>query len=490
MTSTAISDDLELLIHVDRSAEQSLQRQLIEQLSKAILKGQLAPGRRLPSTRVLARILGISRNVVVAAYDDLFADGFILRQPGSGTYVNSELPSLPRSARPALAETPRWLRPNSALTTGFPPTHAPEVVFRPGASDIAPLPLGIWRSIWKEVASHLPPAHCGQRGGDLELRIAIADYLGRSRGVACESGDVIITASATQAIDLIARAILIPGDRVGFEEPGYMLARQMLLARGSSIVPIPVDDDGLQVDTLPTGSSAPLLAYVTPSHQFPLGGRLPIARRIALLKWAEAHDSLIIEDDYDHEFRFDASPLPALASLDKHGRVVYLGTFSKILSPALRLGYLIAPSPLRQRLEQAALLPTDYAAWPIQRVLLACMKEGHLDRHIRRMRRLYAEKRTLLSNLLAPVSHLAQIHGLEAGLHVYLELHSELESTWIVQEAYKRGVIVAPLSPFYLEKPDRNGLLLGYGGLTLSEISQGATILAEVIASIASKVGL
>ncbi|HLJ34731.1 MAG TPA: PLP-dependent aminotransferase family protein, partial [Ktedonobacteraceae bacterium] len=373
---------------------------------------------------------------------------------------------------------------------GVSASHAPEVVFRPGASDIAPLPLGIWRSIWKEVASHLPPAHCGQRGGDLELRIAIADYLGRSRGVACESGDVIITASATQAIDLIARAILIPGDRVGFEEPGYMLARQMLLARGSSIVPIPVDDDGLQVDTLPTGSSAPLLAYVTPSHQFPLGGRLPIARRIALLKWAEAHDSLIIEDDYDHEFRFDASPLPALASLDKHGRVVYLGTFSKILSPALRLGYLIAPSPLRQRLEQAALLPTDYAAWPIQRVLLACMKEGHLDRHIRRMRRLYAEKRTLLSNLLAPVSHLAQIHGLEAGLHVYLELHSELESTWIVQEAYKRGVIVAPLSPFYLEKPDRNGLLLGYGGLTLSEISQGATILAEVIASIASKVGL
>ena len=365
MTSTAISDDLELLIHVDRSAEQSLQRQLIEQLSKAILKGQLAPGRRLPSTRVLASILGISRNVVVAAYDDLFADGFILRQPGSGTYVSSELPPLPRPVRPARAEIPRWLRPTLASTTDFALIHPPEVVFRPGASDIASLPLGIWRSIWKEVAAHLPPAHYGQRGGDLELRIAIANYLGRSRGVVCEPCDVIITASATQAIDLIARAIILPGDRVGFEEPGYMLARQMLLARGASIVPIPVDDDGLQVDTLPTGASAPLLTYVTPSHQFPLGGRLPIVRRKALLQWAEAYDSLIIEDDYDHEFRFDASPLPALASLDNHGRVVYLGTFSKILSPALRLGYLVAPLPLRQRLEQGVLLPTDYAAWPI-----------------------------------------------------------------------------------------------------------------------------
>lgn len=488
MTSTAISDDLELLIHVNRSAEQSLQRQLIEQLGKAILKGQLAPGRRLPSTRALASIFGISRNVVVAAYDELFADGYILRKPGSGTYVSSDLPSLPRPVRPPLAGIPRWLRPNAAPTTGSALSHARAVVFQLGASDISPLPLGIWRSIWKEVAAHLPPANCMQPGGDLELRVAIADYLGRSRRVACEPGDVIITASATQAIDLIARALLIPGDRVGFEEPGYVLARQILLAHGASIVPIPVDYDGLQVDALPVGSSAPLLAYVTPSHQFPLGGRLPIARRIALLEWGEAYDSLIIEDDYDSEFRFDASPLPALASLDSHGRVVYMGTFSKVLSPTLRLGYLVAPPPLRQRLEQVARLPTDYAAWPIQRALLACMREGHLERHIRRMRRLYGEKRALLSKLLAPINHLAQIRGLEAGLHAYLELHSGLDPKEIGQEAAKRGVIIPTLGPFYLGVPNRNGLLLGYGGLALNEISQGATILAEVIASVASKV--
>src|SRR5437763_7600149 len=194
MTSTAISDDLELLIHINRSAEQSLQRQLIEQLGNAILKGQLAPGKRLPSTRALASIFGISRNVVIVAYDELFADGYILRKPGSGTYVNSDLPSLPRPVLPPLTGIPRWLRPNSAPTTSPALFHPRAIIFQLGASDISPLPLGIWRSIWKEVAAHLPSAKYMQPGGDLELRVAIADYLGRSRRVACEPGDVITTA--------------------------------------------------------------------------------------------------------------------------------------------------------------------------------------------------------------------------------------------------------------------------------------------------------
>jgi GntR family transcriptional regulator / MocR family aminotransferase len=490
MALAVLFDDLELLIHLDRSAEQSLRDQLIEQLRQAILKGQLAPGRRLPSTRSLARLLGISRNVAIAAYDELFVDGYVLRRTGSGTCVNTSLPLTRRFVELAREEVPQR-QPHDDCTGSNSATCSitHPICFQLGASDISHLPLGIWRSIWKDVSSHLPP-HWLHPTGDPDLRLAIAEYLGRARGLQCEADQIIVTASATQAIDLIARAFLKAGDRVGFEEPGYQWARQMLLARGASLVPFPVDLAGVRTDLLPGGSLVPSMAYITPSHQFPLGGRLPIERRVRLIEWATAHNALLIEDDYDSEFRFDAAPLPTLASLDRHGRVLYLGTFSKVLSPTLRLGYLVMPPALYRRLRHAILLPTDSPSWPLQQALLVCMREGHLERHVRRMRQVYAKKRALLKDLLNPISHLAHIHGLEAGLHVYLELHSQLDSTKLVQEAAKRGVILSTLDPFYLDRPDRNGLLLGYGALTHAEIRRGTTILVESIAALAEQAGL
>jgi GntR family transcriptional regulator/MocR family aminotransferase len=209
------------------------------------------------------------------------------------------------------------------------------------------------------------------------------------------------------------------------------------------------------------------MVYVTPSHQFPLGSRLSIARRLALLEWAHTSDSLIIEDDYDSEFRYDAPPLPTLAGLDRAGRVAYLGTFSKVLTPTLRLGYLLAPPALREeieRLKQRAYLSNYAASWPVQRALAWLLAEGHLERHIRRMRRLYAQKRALMGKILAPLSHLAHLRGLEAGLHAYLALHADLDPQQIIAGARERKVIVTTLDAYYLGTPDRKGLLLGYGG--------------------------
>ncbi len=483
--SATLPDDLELLIHLDRGAGRSLQRQLLEQLRQAILHGQLAPGRRLPATRPFARSLGIARNVVVGVYDELAVEGYLTQQQGSGAYVASALPTLPQAPRPTPAGTPRWLRP---MDTPFAhvPLPGPEMIaFRLGVPTITPLPLSVWRSVWREVTERLPPPDYGPVAGDPDLRAALAAYLQRTRGVNCGPEDIILTTSAGQALDLLAQATLTPGARVGFEEPGYHFARQALLARGAALVPVPVDDDGLRVENLRAGPDAPLLVYVTPSHQFPLATRLPIARRIALLEWAQANDSLIIEDDYDSEFRFDAPPLPALAGLDQHGRVAYIGTFSKVLTPALRLGYLIAPAPLRSQIIQLKQVGDMYPSWPMQQALLALIREGHLERHIRRMRRLYAEKRALLSATLAPLTPLARLRGLEAGLHAYLELRPDLDARQIARLAYERGVAVMTLDPFYLGTPDRSGLLLGYGGLELPAIARGARILAEVISEAA-----
>jgi GntR family transcriptional regulator / MocR family aminotransferase len=299
----------------------------------------------------------------------------------------------------------------------------------------------------------------------------------------------VITTGAAQAFALIVRATAAPGEAVAFEEPGYPTARNILLGHGARVVPVPVDADGMQVERLPVGAAAPVLACVTPSHQYPLGGRLPIARRLALLEWARAHDSLIVEDDYDSEFRFDAPPLPALLSLDREGRVAYIGTFAKSLTPSLRIGYLVAPAPLCARVTALKALTDRHTSWPVQRAILALIAEGHLERHIRRARRRYAESRAILREALAPVTRApdgpARLIGLEAGLHACLELAPGLDAARIVAAAHARGVVVGGLDEYYYGPPDRQGLVLGYGGLAHPDLARGARILAKVIAQAA-----
>jgi len=471
---------LDFPVRVDRNAPASLQVQLTEQLRRAILDGRLAAGMRLPSTRTLSSEAGVSRNVVLAAYDELFAEGYVEGRHGSGTYVTGDLPALPRPSLPAPSGTPRWLR-QRPLPPAAEVEHPGAITFRLGRPFTTQLPADVWRRVWNDVSSQLPPSDYGAPAGDPELRAAIAGYLRRSRGVACGAEDVIVTAGAIQALDLIARATLAPGDAVGFEEPGYQLARQVLQARGANLIPVPVDEDGLQVEHLPSGENAPMFVYVTPSHQYPLGARMPVGRRVALIEWAQANDGLIVEDDYDSEFRFDAPPLPALAGIDETGSVAYIGTFSKVLSPALRVGYLVAPQPLRERVERFKRLTDFHTPWPLQRALAAFITQGHLERHIRRMRRHYGEKRAALRDTLAPVSDLAQLRGLDAGLHVFLELVPEIDPQEVERRARQEGVIVSTLENFFIGQPTQQGLLLGYGGLDLDHIVRGAEVLVRTI---------
>ncbi len=350
---------------------------------------------------------------------------------------------------------------------------------RPFTELIAP---DAWRRAWNEVAHEAPPASYGQPAGDPGLRTSISDYLGRSRGVACGVDDVVVTSGALQAIDLIARATLQAGDPVALEEPGYPSARRVLAARGARTVPIRVDEDGLRVEEIPAGPNAPLLVYTTPSHQYPIGARLSIARRLALLDWAEQCDGLIVEDDYDSEFRFDSPPLPALAGLDQAGRVVYVGTFSKTLSPALRVGYVVAPPRLRERIVRLKQLSDYHTPWPVQRALASFMESGDLERHIRRARRHYAEKRRIVTDEFQPVKHLARLRGLDAGLHVFVELDPSISSAEVVRIARAQGVGVEAVDEHYQGPVVLNGLLLGYGGLSIENLTIGTRRLVSIIA--------
>lgn len=361
------------------------------------------------------------------------------------------------------------------------PERPGQIDFRLGQPATNRIPADVWRRVWQTVASEPIPPGYGDPAGEPLLRDAIAAYVRRSRGVVCDASDVVVTSGATQALDLVARATLRPGEGVGFENPGYPVARAVLEASGARIVPVSVDDDGLRVDVLSAISPAPLLAYVTPSHQYPLGGRMPLARRMALLEWALEADSLIIEDDYDSEYRYDGPPLQALAGLDEAGRVAYIGTFSKLLSPALRVGYLVGPAPLLERVIRMKRLTDYHTAWPLQRALAAFIAEGHLERHVRRMRRHYADKRAALASGLGPVADRAALRGLEAGLHVFLELDPMLDAEVVRQRVLERGVVVSTLAGYSCAGLPPNGLLLGYGGLEIPAIVSGASILCECL---------
>jgi GntR family transcriptional regulator/MocR family aminotransferase len=472
---------MDLPLSIDRTSNTTLQMQLCEQLRGAILDGRLAAGTRLTSTRALAESLTVSRNVVVSAYDELYAEGYIEGQRGSGTFVTRDLPPLPKRTRPEPSGVPRWLRTPAPPDLDVLEDDPNLIVFRIGRPNTALISAETWRRAWNDVANQLPPSYYGAPGGDERLRQAIADYLGRSRGVACDAADVVVTSGALQAVDLVARATLRAGDPVAIEEPGYPSARRVFTARGAEIVPVPVDEDGLKVDELTEGNDAPLLVYTTPSHQYPLGARLSIRRRLALLSWAERCDALIVEDDYDSEYRYDSPPLPALAGLDQAGRVVYIGTFSKVLSPALRLGYVVAPPPLRERIVRLKRLSDYHTPWPVQRALATFIESGGLERHIRRARRHYAEKRRIVADAFRPVSEVATLRGLEAGIHVFLELHPTLDAQRVIERAHRAGVVVESITEHYLGTLQRNGLLLGYGGLTLDQAERGSAILAKAI---------
>ncbi|UBV43704.1 PLP-dependent aminotransferase family protein [Deinococcus taeanensis] len=477
------TEDLPFPVTLARSVPEPLHAQLARQVRAAVLAGRVPGGTALPGTRTLSRTLGVTRGVVEAAYAELVADGTLQAQVGRGTHVPDT--AAPGDPAPA-GDRPAWLP-----TPGPLPVDGLQVAaglnFRVGVTGTAVLDTRAWRQAWADAARQPVPGDYGDPAGEEPLRAALAAFVGRQRGLPVTAQDVLVTNGTLHALNLIVRALLPPGSRVLLENPGYRAARQVLLDAGHEVIPVPVDADGMKVGP---GTPPARLAYVTPSHQFPLGGRMCLPRRLALLDWARTHDALIVEDDYDGEFRYGAPPLPTLASLAAQtgapGRVLYLGTLSKVLTPAVRSGFVVAPPALRAALLRSRTLLDFAPSLPVQSALTALLAGGHVDRHVRRARRWHAQVRAALTAELAALAPLAALGGIEAGLHVCLHLHPSLDAVAAADTLSAQGVQVSTLHTYTFGGPVPNALLLGYGGLTAAQAMEGGRRIAQVLRAAAT----
>lgn len=464
-----------------RGGRDGLAGQIYQQIRSAILAGQLRPGEALPSTRELSARLEVARNTVTAAYDRLVAEGFLAGRTGAGTYVSRQLPSRQRPAGPARTATPQprrlWQeRPDPPAV----PDQEFPYDFRPGLPDARRFPFGTWRALLAGAVreTEVGPGGYADPAGHPRLREAVARHVAVSRGVAVTPDDVLITSGIQQAVDLVGRVLLEPGDTVAVEDPGWWTPRELFRALGARVVPVPVDAEGLVVSALPATAR---LVYVTPSHQFPLGVPMSLPRRLALLAWAERAGAVILEDDYDSEFRYAGRPIEPVQSLDRGGRVVYVGSFSKTLLPMLRLGFCVSPPPLHAALRKAKFLSDWHTATPLQAALARFIDDGLLARHVRRMGRTYRDRRdrilTVLSrefvDLLAPVSSVA-------GLHLAARLPDRADQA-VVERATRAGVGLFALSGFAVRDPKPSGLLLGFGVIPDERIEDGLRLLRAAV---------
>ncbi|WP_242901706.1 MocR-like pyridoxine biosynthesis transcription factor PdxR [Actinomadura terrae] len=467
-------------LHVSLEGRRDLAGQIYRQLRAAILDGRLRPGEALPPTRELARRLEISRNTVAVAYDRLTAEGFLDGRVGAGTFVKEAGPvsrgapeASPLRARAVWDEITVWPRWMPGVRWDF----------RVGVPDVRLFPYESWRRI---MAGRLrpsaldDPAAAGDPAGLPELRRAIARHVGVSRSVRAGADDVVVTSGIQQALDLIVRVLLEPGDVVAVEDPGYPPARLVLTAAGMRVRGVPVDTEGLRVDALPEDARA---VYVTPSHQFPLGMPMSLPRRRALLDWARRRDVVVVEDDYDTEYRYGGRPIEPLQSLDEDGRVLYLGTFSKIMRPVLRLGFLVAPPALHRAFRMARYVSSWHSDMPTQAALARFIDEGLLARHIRRSRREYQARHERIAGLIgdAAGSGLAVVPSV-AGLHLSATLPEGTDDVALARRALAEGIGLFALSEFAVTGAGRPGLVFGYGSVTPPEIDAGFARLREVIA--------
>jgi GntR family transcriptional regulator / MocR family aminotransferase len=475
-------------VHVSLTGRGDLAAEVYRQLREAILDGRLKSGERLPPTRELAQRLAVSRNTVAAAYDRLTAEGFLVGRVGAGTYVCPESLGGGRTRRaPSGAARPRaiWsdipLRP---IAAGPPPTYD----FRPGLPDARLFPLESWRRLVnRELRASAPyAANYGEPAGHPALRAAVARHVGVARSVRAAPTDVLITQGAQQGIDLIGRVLLESGDCVAVEEPGYLPARHLFRSQGARVVGVPVDAEGLDVAALPKNAR---LVYVTPSHQYPLGIPMSLARRTALLAWAQRHDAVVVEDDYDSEFRFADRPLEPLQSLDRHGRVVYVGSFAKTMLPMLRLGFLVAPAALLPALRTAKQVTDWHGDYTTQAAMAGFIEDGLLARHIRRANREYAVRHERVGTLLRrDFADWLTVVPSAAGLHICARLAPDapVDMDDVVRRAGEYGVAVDGLADLYADLPAQAGLVVGYGGIAAERIEKALSLLAAAFRDVAS----
>jgi GntR family transcriptional regulator / MocR family aminotransferase len=480
------------VIAVDRKIAKPLHRQLYDSYRAMIVGRGLRAGQQIPSTRALAIELGISRIPVLTAYAQLLAEGYFEARAGSGTFVCSTLPEqlAPTERRDSPSgEGRRDLRPVARRTAHLPTGEDSPWVRGFGAFNISHpayeyFPFQVWSNL---VMRHCrnPSAsalHYGDPLGSEELRDAICTYLRTARGVRCDPQHVMIVAGSQQALEISARVLLDPGTPVWVEEPGYWLTRRVLALAGCRMIPVPVDADGLNVTAGIKRCHKARAAYVAPSHQYPLGATMSASRRLQLLNWAQSSGSWIVEDDYDSEYRYGSMPIASLQGLDSNSRVIYIGTFSKVLFPSMRTGYMVIPPDLVDRfvaVRQALDLthPNLYQA-----VLADFLREGHFARHLRRLRLVYSERRTaLVDSLHQQFGSRLQVHGAQAGMHLVVSLPRGFHDQEIAERAALKKLWLWPLSPAYLGRALRQGFILGFGSTRVAEIPDDVQRLKSVL---------
>lgn len=469
-------------LHISLVGRTDLSGEIYRQLRCAVLDGRLRAGERLPPTRELAKRLSVSRTTVTVAYDRLAGEGFVGTRVGAGTFVRGHVGdggdrAPRRGTGGALKPRPFW----AGVRVPRPFERPARFDFRAGLPDVGRFPHVAWRRlVSRELrASAVGGGVYGDAAGEPGLCEAIARHIGVSRGVVATAEDVTITNGTQQALDLLTRVLLAPGDRIAVEDPCYTPARLCFESHGVRVVPVPVDAEGLVVDALPAGARA---VFTTPSHQFPLGTTMTLARRLALLEWAERHDAAILEDDYDSEFRYGGRPIEPLRTLDRAGRVVYVGSFSKTMLPTLRLGFVLTPPSLRDAVRGARFVTDWHAPVAMQRALGRFIEEGGFARHIRRMNRIYEERHAvLIATLERDFADVFDVIPSAAGLHVCAVAREDNDMAALAARAADDGVAFQLLSRFGMTPPVPQGLVLGFGAIETCDIPEGLTRLRRAL---------
>jgi GntR family transcriptional regulator / MocR family aminotransferase len=480
-----LSAGLVATIPFDRESSVPYYAQIYHGFRTAILSGRLGPGERLPSTRSLATELAISRLPVLMAFQQLLSEGYLFGKVGSGTYVADPLPNVIR------ARLPWWGPPHQRVIADARPTatERPMVggsqgVFRVGLPALDRFPHeGFARVVRRHAADRsVDLLGYGDPGGYLPLREAIATYLRSARAVNCDAGQVLIVSGAQMALQIAAMALVNSDSLVCVEDPGYRFARRAIALSPGTIAPIAVDDMGIDVATLVGLGTRARMAYVTPSHQFPLGVAMTASRRLALLEWAEAQDAWIVEDDYDGQFRYAGGPLGSLRGIDRNDRVIYVGSFSTVLFPALRLGYMVVPQKLVKRFTRIRQSIDLFPPMLYQVTLADFMNSGQFTRHLHRMRDVYRARRdALVEALETRADDVMRLGNTDAGLHLVAYLPEDVDDREVVRRAERQGMSPRPLSTCYAGDTARTGLLLGFGGSDETTLVSGVRALSALI---------